>query len=124
VPKPTPVPAKTRREIAMRIESGDGRNELARQYGLSTGVISKIAREHHLLFAKTGVAIAATQARMIDQWAARTDREDELLSEYLGLETTMRPDGSASRKEQRLSYALYNVNRHSRSGQRNPLTGE
>ena len=87
----------------MRIEGGSGRNELARMYGLSAGVISKIAREHHLLFSKSGVTIPATHARMIDQWAARTDRENDLLNEYLGLTTTMRPDGSPTRQERRLS---------------------
>ena len=36
----------------------------------------------------------------------------------------MRPDGRNTREEQHLSYALYDVNRHCRSRQRNPLTGE
>jgi len=81
MPKPTPVPLETRRKIAMLIECGEGRNELAREFGISAGII-----EHHLFFAKTGVAVAATQARLVDQWTARIEKEEELLTIYFGLE--------------------------------------
>jgi transposase-like protein len=112
MPKPSPIPAETRRRIASRISMGAGRNQIAREFGISTGVVSKIARENRLYFENTGAASVATQARQIDQWAARVDREDELLRAYLALTKTQRDDGTPTREEKRLSYALYNVNRH------------
>jgi hypothetical protein len=112
MPKPVPIPIDTRRRIAGRICMGGGRNQIAREFGISTGVVSKIAREYRLYFENTGSASIATQARQIDQWAVRVDREDELLRAYLTLARTQRPDGTSTRKEKRLSYALYNVNRH------------
>ncbi|TFC03642.1 hypothetical protein [Cryobacterium mannosilyticum] len=112
MPKPTPIPTETRRRIAGRISMGAGRNELAREFGISTGVVSKIAREYGVYFENLGAAAVATQARQIDQWAVRVDREDELLRAYLALPLTQRPDGSMTRQEKRLSYAIYNVNRH------------
>jgi transposase-like protein len=112
MPKPTPIPAETRRRIASRISMGAGRNEIAREFGVSTGVVSKIARENRLFFENTGAASVATQARQIDQWAVRVDREDELLRAYLALTRLQRPNGDMTREEKRISYALYNINRH------------
>lgn len=54
----------------------------------------------------------AVNARQIDIWAARVQREDELLNQYMALTTTLRPDGTPTRAEKHLSYALYNVQRH------------
>ncbi|TFC78151.1 hypothetical protein E3O45_05930 [Cryobacterium sp. TMS1-20-1] len=112
MPKPVPIPIDMRRRIAGRIGMGAGRNQIAREFGISTGVVSKIAREYRLYFENTGAASVATQARQIDQWAVRVDREDELLQAYLALTRTQRPNGQMTRTEKRLSYAIYNVNRH------------
>ena len=121
MPKPTPIAQEIRRQVASLISMGRGRNELARQFGISAGVVSKIASEHRLFFAKTGAAVIATQARQIDQWAARVEREEELMQQLFALPKTQRPNGLPTRTFRRLDYALYNVNRHSKHGQRDPV---
>ena len=93
---------------------------MARRHGVSPGLVSKIARERGLFFEKSVNTAVATQAHQIDMWAARAEREDEILQKYLALPTTQRPDGTPTRKEKRLFYALYNVNRHSKYGQQSP----
>jgi len=73
--------------------------------------VSKIARENGLLFADYKTA-TATAARQIDQFAIRVERVNEIFNEYFALETTTKPDGTPTRKERRLRYALYNADRH------------
>lgn len=107
MPKPTPLPPQLRQQIGDDIAVGaGGRNELARRYGVSPGLVSKIARERGLWFENCTMTADATHAQQIDQWAKRADREDELLHKYLAL------DNTDTRKARKLSYALYNVSRH------------
>jgi hypothetical protein len=112
MPKPEPISPRLRQEIADEIISGAGRNELARRYGVSPGLVSKVARERGLWFDRCVNTATATHARQVDQWSVRVDREAELFDEHLALERMHRPDGKETRKAKRLSYALYNINRH------------
>lgn len=73
--------------------------------------MSKIARENGLLFADYKTA-TATAARQIDQFAIRVERVNEIFNEHFALETTTKSDGTPTRKERRLRYALYNADRH------------
>jgi hypothetical protein len=112
MPKPIPVPQDLRRRIGDEIAVGFGRNEIARRYGVSPGLVSKIARERGLAVRNAWMVGDAVHARQIDLWAARSQRKNELLDAYMALTTTMKPDGTPTRAEKRLSYALYNVDRH------------
>jgi len=112
MPKNTTISPEVRARIATEITAGGGRNDIARRHGVSTGYVTKVARQHGLMF-QNHHTVKATQARQIDQWAERVDREDALEREYLALERTFRSrDCRPTRAERRLSYALYNVNRH------------
>jgi transposase-like protein len=108
MPKPTPLGTSLRNLIGNEIAMGTGRNELARKHGVSPGIVSKIARERGLGFRNVNMTALATHARQVDQWAARMDREDELLDQYLALTDTQH----GTRAETRLIYALYDVRRH------------
>lgn len=110
MPKPQPISPAKRQYIANRIRFGAGRNAIARTEGVSPGVVSKIARENGLLFADTKT-INATTARQIDQFAIRVERVNEIFDKYFALETTIKPNGTPTRTERRLRYALYNADR-------------
>jgi hypothetical protein len=88
MPKTTPVSTELRRRINCEIEMGFGRNELARRHDVSPGLVSKIARESGLFFEKSVNTAPATRAHQIDMWAARVDRENEIMQEYLALPST------------------------------------
>jgi len=112
MPQQRSVSPLVRQEIADEIVSGAGRNELARRHGVSPGLVSKIARERGLWFARCVNTAVATHALQVDLRAARSERDEALFDEYLALERTQRPDGRETRTAKRLSYALYNVDRH------------
>ncbi|WP_309617704.1 hypothetical protein [Salinibacterium sp.] len=112
MPRTVPIDPKLREQIGDDIAVGFGRNDIARRHSVSPGLVSKIARERGLGFRNAWMAGDAVKARQIDLWAARAEREDELLNQYLALPTTTNRNGRPTREEQRLSYALYNVNRH------------
>jgi hypothetical protein len=54
----------------------------------------------------------AVSARQLDLWAARAKRESELLDQYMALTRTVCRNGMPTKEEKRLSYALYDVDRH------------
>jgi hypothetical protein len=114
MPKPVPLDPDLRRrigdDIAMHVA---GRNELARRYGVSPGVVSKIARERGLYFENDWQTTTATECRRVDQELRRLEREEELETELLELRPAFRlRDGRETKARRRLSYALYDVNRH------------
>jgi hypothetical protein len=118
MPKPIPLDPDLRRrigdDIAMRVA---GRNELARRYGVSPGLVSKIARERGLYFEGDWQTTTATECRRADAEAWRLEREHEILTAMMSREPTLRyRDGRetrASRREgRRLDRALYDLRRH------------
>ena len=112
MPKTQPISPELRQRIGDDISVGFGRNEIAKRYFVSPGLVSKIARERGLGFRNAWMVGDAVHARQIDLWAARVQREGELLDQYMALPTTIDRAGKRTRAEKRLSYALYNVNRH------------
>jgi len=112
MPRTVPISSVLRERIGDDIAVGHGRNEIARRYDVSPGLVSKIARERGLGFRNTWMVDVAVPARQIDLYAKRIERMDELLDEYLALPKTVRPDGKRTRREKRLSYAIYNLERH------------
>ncbi|GAA3736310.1 hypothetical protein GCM10022239_10250 [Leifsonia bigeumensis] len=112
MPRTMPISQELRQRIGDDIFVGFGRNEIARRYKVSPGLVSKVARERGLSFKNTWKVGTAVRAPQIDQWVARVERQDELMEQYFHLPNPMRPNGEPSRAEKRLSYALYNVNRH------------
>ncbi|GAA1768359.1 hypothetical protein [Agromyces humatus] len=112
MPKPLPLPRSTREAVAADIRAGKGRNAIAREHGISPGSVTNIARDYGLWFDRSTQTAIATHARQVDLWAARVTKEDKLLNQYLALTTTMTRSGRPTKAEKRLSYALYNVNRH------------
>ncbi|WP_022891245.1 hypothetical protein [Agromyces subbeticus] len=112
MPKPPPLPRELRDRVADDIRAGMGRNAIARAHGISTGSVTNIARDYELWFERSAHTAEATRAQQIDQWAARIEAEDKLLSQYFALTRTTNRSGEPTRSERRLSYALYNVRRH------------
>ncbi|MDQ0576455.1 hypothetical protein [Agromyces albus] len=110
MPKPLPIPSSTREAVAEAIHAGRGRNEIARAFNISPGSVSKIARDYGLWFERSSQTATATKARQIDLWAARIERAEQLLHEYL--QAPYRQDGTPTRRSRRASYALYDVERH------------
>lgn len=118
MPKPVPLDPDLRRsigdDIAMRVAC---RNELARRYGVSPGVVSKVARERGLYFEGDWQTTTATEAHRADAELARLDREEAIWAAIMNRQPTYRyRDGRetrASRKEgRRLNRALYDLRRH------------
>ena len=108
------APAHARLDGSARqlIAAGLGRNEVVRRRQVSTGMVSKIARERGLWFERCTQVATASAARQIDMWAARVDREAELEARLDKLEVKQMFHDQPSRKRNRLSYALYNLERH------------
>jgi hypothetical protein len=106
---PAPLDPELRRKIAEHIHLGHGRNEIARKLGVSTGVVTKIARENYLGFSNVQT-VKATQAQQIDQWAARVDKSGEVWAEYMAAGN--KPNGEPTRRLRRAEYAMYNLDRH------------
>ncbi|TFC20067.1 hypothetical protein E3O19_01465 [Cryobacterium algoritolerans] len=112
MPTTTPLSPEVRVSIGDHIAMKWGRNEIARHFNVSPGVVSKIARERGLGFENTLMTADATRCHQIDMWAQRVDREQELFERYAALPGTSKADGTPTKREKRLSYALYNVTRH------------
>lgn len=67
-----PVSPETRAQIIAAIKAGKARNAIAREFEVSTGVVSRIASAEGLTFDRTPIA-AAIEARSIDLKAQRAD---------------------------------------------------
>lgn len=111
MPKTQPIAPELRERIGDDIAVGFGRNEIARRYKVSPGLVSKIARERGLGFRNTWMVDTAIHARQVDLWAQREDRKEAILDEIFSLDT-MRQDGTPTRRYRKLSYQLYNTMRH------------
>jgi hypothetical protein len=110
---PETLDPELRRTIVEHIRLGHGRNQIARELGISTGVVSKIARENYLGFSNVQT-VKATHAQQIDQWAARVEKSEAIYDEFMAAGN--KPNGEPTRRLRRAEYALYNLDRH-HSGQ-------
>lgn len=117
--KPLRTPDHLRQQIGDDIAVGFGRNEIARRHGVSPGLVSKIARERGLGFRNTWMVDTAVQARQVDLFKQRADKAEALWQEQLQLigsrvaadPLKARP-ARTTRREKKLSYAIYNLDRH------------
>ncbi|MFF2275985.1 hypothetical protein [Agromyces sp. NPDC058126] len=113
MPKRLPRPGSTHDAVADAIRAGEGRNQIARSFGVSSGSVSKIAREYRLSFDDDWRTATATEAHRVDAALARLTREEELIGELLHLpQTTRQRDGKATKAYRRISYQLYDIHRH------------
>lgn len=78
MPQGRPVEEETREGVRAAIRAGTARNEVARQFKLSTSTVSKIAEDAGLSFDRSGTA-AATTARQVDLAAGRTRLAEKML---------------------------------------------
>jgi transposase-like protein len=110
---PAPLPAERRRAIADDIRAGMGRNEIARKHQVSPSTVTGIARDEQLHFENDWMTLTAVRCQQADAQAARAEREDRIIRDLLALPQTSRArDGRETKAYRRISYALYNVNRH------------
>lgn len=115
--KPLRIPDQLRNTIGDEIAVGFGRNDIARRHGVSPGLVSKIARERGLGFRNTWMVDTAVQARQIDLFKQRMDKA-EALERELEQTITARANGNpanahkTTKREKKLSYAIYNLDRH------------
>lgn len=112
---PAPLSREIRSLIASSIRFGIGRNKIARTLGISAGFVTKVAREEGLHFSNDWMTTTATEAHQVDCELARLERQEELLGEYMALPQTSRlRDGKETRRSKKLSYALYDLDRHTK----------
>lgn len=74
-----PVQAKTRAKIIKLIRAEMPRNQIARECGVSTATVSRIARAEGLTFDRAQTK-AATQARSVDLAAGRIQLAEKMLA--------------------------------------------
>lgn len=112
--KPLRTPDHLRQQIGDEIAVGFGRNEIARRHGVSPGLVSKIARERGLAFRNTHMVDTAITARQIDLWKQRVQKAEALEAEQERLLASKDPlhAHEPTRRERKLSYAIYNLDRH------------
>jgi hypothetical protein len=106
MPRTVQLAPEVRQRIVDLIRTGTGRNAIARQLEVSTGVVSKIVREEELYFPNDWMTRESTQARQIDAWDARSKKAAELTQELI--ET----DSRRVRRTSKLSRQIQNINRH------------
>lgn len=111
---PAPLSKQTRDAVLQDLTAGElGRNAIARKHHVSAGYVTKIAREEGHWFDNDWRTSTGTEAHRIDCAAARLDREEQLMHDLLALPQTNRQrDGKETRAHKRLSYKLYDNNRH------------
>jgi hypothetical protein len=118
MPKPMPLSQQTRDAVEADIRAGLGRNAIARAHGISAGSVTNIARSAGLWFDNDWRTTTATEAHRIDAAAARLDREEQLWNAYLNHQARYTADGretkGSARERERLSYKLYDLDRHHR----------
>lgn len=110
---PTPLSPERRAAIVDDIRAGNGCNATARKHSVSPSTVSNIARDNELHFDNDWITTTAAACRRIYAEAARLEREEQLIGEFLALpQTTRQRDGRETKAHRRMSYALYNLNRH------------
>jgi len=82
MPDTTPIDQARRQAIADAIRAGGKRNAIAREFNVSQGTVSGIAREHGLAFDRAAVA-HATAAKQADNRARRAQLGELLLRDAL-----------------------------------------
>lgn len=111
---PAPLDPMVRAAIVWDMRAGAGCNQIALQRGVSPGTVSKIARQEGHFFKRAVHTATAARAHQIDCAAARLEKEIELTRQYLTSPGTRRRDGRETKASRRLSYQLYNLDRHHR----------
>lgn len=112
---PEPITPERRAAIVTDIRASKlGCNEIARLHGVSAGSVSKIARQEGHFFERSVHTATATRAHQIDCAAARLEKEIELTEKYYGDIGSRHRDGRETSASRRLSYQLYDLNRHHR----------
>lgn len=110
---PAPLSRERREAIADDIRAGIGCNQTARNHHVAPSTVSGIAREHGLHFDDEWMTTTAVTCRRNYAELDRMEREDDLIEELLALPQTSRArDGRETKAHRRLTYALYDVNRH------------
>lgn len=110
---PTPLSPIIRRTVADDIRAGLGRNVIARKHHISPGSVTNIARAEGLWFENDWMTTVGSDAHRSDCEHARLKREAELTNELLSLPQTSRQrDGRETKAHRRLSYKLYDLQRH------------
>ena len=113
MPKPIPLSQQTRDAVEADVAAGIGCNAIARAHGISPSSVSTIAHQAGLWFQNDHMTTLAAENRRWQATRARLAREGELVEELPQLPDTSRArDGRETKAYRRLSYALYNVNRH------------
>lgn len=110
---PAPLSRERRHAIAEDIRAGVGCNETARKHGVSPSTVSGIARDEELYFENDWMTLTAVRCQQAYAESARIDRYDRIFREFMALPQTERArDGRETKAYRRVSYALYDVNRH------------
>lgn len=111
---PKPLAAERRAAIAEDIRAGElGRNAIARKHHVAAGTVTNIARDEDLWFPNDWRTTTGSEAHRADRAMQRIQREAELLDELLALPQTSRQrDGRETKAHRRLSYKLYDLQRH------------
>ena len=110
-----PLNRETRNAIADDIRAGLGCNATARKHHVSPGTVSKIARHEGLWFERNTQTALAASNRRADCLVARAQREAKLIDELMALpQTTRQRDGRETNGFRRISYKLYDLQRHHR----------
>ncbi|UOE43084.1 hypothetical protein [Agromyces larvae] len=112
MPKRMPLSRALREAVADAIRDGGGRNATARQFGISPGSVTNIAREFHLWFENDWQTTTTAEAHRIGAAVARLEKEDQLINQLLTTSTIRLRDGRETKAHRRISYALYNLRRH------------
>lgn len=109
-----PLSPQLRQDVADDIRAGElSRNAIARKHHISAGSVTNIARAEGLWFENDWMTAVGTEAHRVDCEIARLEREGALLDQYMALTVTNRlRDGQETRAAKKLSYALYNIDRH------------
>lgn len=109
---PAALSLERRAAIADDIRAGEGCNAIARKHHVSPSTVSGIARANELYFEDDWMTRAAASSRPYYAELARFEREDALINELLSVQTARARDGRETKAYRRISYALYDLQRH------------
>lgn len=109
---PAPLPLERRQAIAEDIRAGIGRNAIARKHQVSPSTVTGIARDEQLHFPDDWMTTRASLSRQHHAADARAQREARLIQDLLVTQGTRTRDGRETKAHRRITYALYDNNRH------------
>lgn len=104
MPAHAPIPDDLRSAISTDLAAGVGRNATARRHGVSTGLVSKVARSVGQTF--PNAPTRATECARIDAALARIEREKQLIQEQ-----TLALAHRRLRRARRLEKRINDINR-------------